>query len=72
MWITVFNALDKAGSGSGRSGAPQHCPHPGECLRLPLKEARSFSDRGAAERMLLDRYRSLMARQCACNRTGSC
>ncbi len=72
MWITVFNALRSAETDPPRSGAPAQCPHPSECLRLPLEETRSFSDRGSTERMLLDRYRRLMARQCACNRIGSC
>ena len=72
MWMTVFNALEKADTFSEGSGAPAHCPHPSECLRLPLKESRSFSDRGSVERLLLDRYRLLMAQQCACHGAGCC
>lgn len=72
MWITIVNALEQEDTVSDRSGAPAHCPHPDQCLRLPLKESRSFSDRGCDERMLLDRYRRLMAQQCACHGAGRC
>ena len=67
MWMTVFNALEKADSDSKASGSPAYCPHPDECLRLPLKETRSFDDGADTRRLMIDRYRRLMAQQCACN-----
>ena len=59
MWMTVFSALEKADSDSKGSGASAYCPHPSECLRMPLRECRSFE--GGAD------TRRLMAQQFACN-----
>ena len=67
MWMTVFNAPEKADSDSEVSVAQAYCPHPSECLRMPLRECRSFDDGADTRRLMLDRYRRLMAQQCACN-----
>jgi len=68
MWMTIYNALEQADSGAPEPGeAPAYCPHPNECLRLPLREPRSFSDQSSTRALLLNRYRRLMATQCACN-----
>ena len=68
MWTTVYEALDPSGSHAFEPGTPPaHCPHPEDCLRMPLREPRSFCDGSGAERSGLDRYRHIMAQQCACN-----
>ena len=68
MWMTIYNAVSASGSeDSGPGAPPAHCPHPGNCLRRPPRESRSFCDQGETRALLRDRYRRLMARQCACN-----
>ena len=68
MWMTIFNAVSASDSeGSEAGAAPAHCPHPTDCLRQSSRESRSFCDQGSARAILLDRYRRLMAQQCACN-----
>ena len=68
MWTTIYNAAGASVSEDSEAGAaPAHCPHPRDCLRRPLKEHRSFSDQGSTRAFLLERYRRLMAQQCACN-----
>ncbi len=68
MWMTICNAVNASNSEeSGVGAAPAHCRHPSDCLRRPSKESRSFSDQGSTRALLLDRYRRLMAQQCACN-----
>ena len=57
-------ALDAA---AALDAPPAHCPHPKECLRVSLKEPRSFGDRRTTRWLLLNRYRCQMAQQCACN-----
>ena len=66
MWLTIYKALQEV-EGDDPSTPPVHCPHPAACLRLPLGEARSFSPPSTTRTLMLDRYRRLMARQCACN-----
>ncbi len=68
MWMTNCSAVGEAGSGDSEPGKPPaHCPHPSECLRLPLPESRSFHDQSSTRAVLLNRYRLMMAEQCACN-----
>ncbi len=66
MWLSLYKAAP-APEPRNPYVAPEHCPHPDACLRLPLKEPRSFSDRDASRRLQVQSYRQLMARQCACN-----
>jgi hypothetical protein len=68
MWMTIDSASETAERAASEFGSPPaHCPHPNECLRLPLKESRSFCDEADTRRMMLNRYRRLMAQNCACN-----
>ena len=68
MWMTTNNTPETADRVASELGSPPaHCPHPNECLRLPLKESRSFCEESGTRRMMLNRYRRLMAQQCACN-----
>ncbi len=69
MWLGIHGAKQPSAR-RDPFAPPEHCPHPGTCLRAPLPEPRSFGDYEATRRMLVDRYRRLMAQQCACN--GHC
>ena len=69
MSMTISTALDRQDSEQDEAGgAPVHCPHPNECLRLAAQEPRSFGSQCMTRRLLMNRYRRLMAEQCACNR----
>ena len=71
MWMTIHNAMqvsDPEGFEAGKP--PAHCPHPNECLRLPLPEPRSFNEQRSTRQLLLNRYRLMMSKPCACN--GPC
>lgn len=71
MWMTIHNAVQASDLEQSRAGKPPaHCPHPSECLRLPLAEPRSFCEQSTTRQLLLNRYRLMMAKQCACN--GPC
>lgn len=68
MWMTLYKALPEAKPDDPDADAPPlHCPHPSECLRLPLKEERSFGPARTTRTLLIDRYRRLVAQQCACH-----
>jgi hypothetical protein len=69
MWLTILNATPPD-ERRGPLEPPAHCPHPASCLRLPVKEPRSFNEDQASRRAAVDSYRWLMARQCACNGHG--
>ncbi len=66
MIVDAAGLADSEGSEPGKP--PAHCPHPRECLRLPLREPRSFRDQTSTSALPLNRYRLMMAQQCACNR----
>lgn len=71
MWMTIYNAMQAPDTEeSARGKPPAHCPHPKDCLRLPLSEPRSFSAQSSTRQLLLNRYRLMMSKQCACN--GPC
>ena len=71
MWMTIHNAMQASDAEESEpSRPPAHCPHPNNCLRLPLTEPRSFSDQSSTRQLLLKRYRLMMSKQCACN--GPC
>ena len=68
MWMTIYNAAGASDSEKSDAGAaPAHCPHPSDCLRQPLRESRSFCGQGSMRTLFRERYRRLMAQQCACN-----
>ena len=69
MWLTIYKSSPPA-ERTDPQGAPDHCPHPAACLRLPLAETRSFREGEATQQLMVASYRRLMARQCACN--GHC
>ena len=66
MWMTIYNALSDEGPPDA-DAPPAHCPHPSACQRLPLEERRSFARASTTRSLLLDRYRRMLFRQCACN-----
>ena len=59
MWMSIHNAPETADRAASKLGSPPaHCPHPSECLRLPLRESRSFCEESDTRRMMLNRYRT--------------
>ena len=66
MWMTIYNSLAEA-ERRDPDLPPAHCPHPSRCLRSASAEPRSFSEPCTTRTLLLDRYRRLIAQQCACN-----